>query len=318
MYVNPNRSAFGVPTFGKAPLIDLAQEWEADVVVIGVPFDQAVTFRPGTRFGSRAVRDASLRYAFFQKGTGFWDMRTETWRAQKRVVDAGDIDVIPLDYATTYENITKAVTRIVSGGALPFVIGGDHSITEPVLRGLKDSGPITIIHFDAHTDYRHEVGGQTIGHAQVIRRSLELPFVTRSVSLGIRAIRTDPADMRAMKEDGCIVATAAEIHRDGVNAIADILPRDENIYVTFDIDSLDPAFAPGTGTIETGGLNYEQARALLQAAIERNRLVGFDLVEVNPMLDTSGITATVAAQVAMDALGFAFPGPSEPARLPED
>lgn len=312
MYTNPIRSAFGVPTFGKAPIIDLNEEWDADIAVIGVPFDQSVTYRPGTRFGPKALRDASLRYAFFQSPTGYWDMRSERWRVQKRVVDAGDVDVVPLGHEASYQNITDAVKRIVSKGAFPVVLGGDHSITGPSLAGL--GRPVTLIHFDAHTDYRDHVGGQRVGHAQVIRRSFEAGSIRRVVSLGIRAIRTDPGDVRAMVEDGHTIVLASEIHEGGIGAVTPLLPSGEDVYITFDIDSLDPSLAPGTGTIEAGGLLYEQARALLQHVIENNALVGFDLVEVNPMLDPSGVTALIGAQIAMDILGFAFPGPHEPVR----
>lgn len=265
-------------------------------------------------FGPRAIRDASLRYAFFQTATGYWDMRSERWRVQKRVVDAGDVDVVPLGYEASYENVANAVKQIVSRGAFPVVLGGDHSITGPSLAGLEK--PVTLIHFDAHTDYRDNVGGQKVGHAQVIRRSFEAGTITRVVSLGIRAIRTDPGYLRAMVDDGHTVVLASEIHAQGVDAIAATLPRGEDIYITFDIDSLDPSVAPGTGTLEAGGLFYEQARALLERTIEGNRLVGFDLVEVNPMLDPVGVTALVGAQIAMDILGFAFPGAHEPVRNP--
>lgn len=314
MYTNPIRSAFGVPTFGKAPLVDLVEDWTADIAVLGVPFDQAVTYRPGARFGPRALRDASLRYAFFQSASGYWDLRSERWRVQKRVVDAGDVDVVPLGYQASYENVTNAVKHIVAKGAFPVILGGDHSITAPSLAGLGK--PVTLIHFDAHTDYRDQVGGQRIGHAQVIRRSFEVASVRRVISLGIRAIRTDPDDVRAMVKDGHAIVLASEIHAQGVESIASLLPRGEEIYITFDIDSLDPSLAPGTGTIEAGGLSYEQARALLEQVVENNTLVGFDLVEVNPMLDPAGVTALIGAQIAMDILGFAFPGAHETIRDP--
>lgn len=314
MYTNPIRSAFGVPSFGKAPLVDIDEEWDAEIAIVGVPFDQSVTYRPGARFGPRALRDASLRYAFFQSASGYWDLRSERWRVQKRVVDTGDVDVVPLGHEASYENVTNAVRRIVAKGAFPVILGGDHSITGPSLAGLGKA--VTLVHFDAHTDYRDHVGGQKVGHAQVIRRSFQAGSIRRAVSLGIRAIRTDPGDVRAMIEDGHTVVLASDIHARGVASVAPLLPRGEEIYITFDIDSLDPSLAPGTGTIESGGLFYEQARALLEQVIESNTLVGFDLVEVNPMLDPAGVTALIGAQIAMDILGFAFPGAHEPVRNP--
>lgn len=315
-YRNAARSAFGVATFGKAPLVELGEEWAADVAVLGVPFDQAVTYRPGTRFGPRAIRDMSVRYSFFARTDGsqpggYWDMRTGIWRARCSVVDCGDTEVAPLGYEQCYDNVRNSVREIVSRGAVPFVLGGDHSITLPIVQALEGKGPITVVHFDAHTDYRDHVLGVRIGHAQVIRRVAELAAVKRVISLGIRAMRTDPADVRAFKSRGNVLIPAWDIHEHGADAYARVLPEGENVYVTFDIDAMDPSIAPGTGTLEVGGLRYEQARRLLELVCTRNRIVGFDLVEVNPMLDPSNITALLAAQVALEVIGFLFPGSAE-------
>lgn len=311
MYQNPIRSAFGVSSFGKAPIASPDEDWTADIAILGAPFDQGVTFRPGTRFGPRAIRDASHRYAFFNGEGGFWDMRTETWRVQKRVVDCGDTDVVPLDADKCFANLTAAVRRIRKKRAFPVVLGGDHSITLPVLQAFDDAGKITLVHFDAHTDYRDQVGGQKIGHAQVIRRVCELPYITRAVSLGIRAIRTDASDVRDMVTRGNTIVPAWDIHHLPHADIAKRLPSGERVYVSFDIDAMDPSIAPGTGTIEVGGLWYEQARALLKAVCERNEIVGFDMVEVNPMIENIQITGILAAQITLDFLGFVFPGKKE-------
>ncbi|MSO92464.1 MAG: agmatinase [Rhodospirillales bacterium] len=311
MYQNPIRSAFGVPTFGKAPLVSPDEDWKADIAILGAPFDQAVTFRPGARFGPRAIRDAALRYAFFPAGTGYWDMRTETWRITRRVVDCGDTDVVPLDADKCFTNLTHAVRQIRKKGAFPVVLGGDHSITLPILQAFDDAGKITLVHFDAHTDYRDHVGGQRIGHAQVIRRVCELDYITRAVSLGIRAIRTEPGDVRDIVRRGNTIIPAWDIHRMPIAEIVSKLPSGERVYVTFDIDAMDPSIAPGTGTTEVGGLFYEQARALLQAVCERNEIVGFDMVEVNPMIENIQLTGLLAAQLTLDFLGFVFPGKKE-------
>ena len=315
MYQNRNRAPYGIPTFGKAPLVNIDEEWEADVAIIGVPFDQAVTFRPGARFGPRAVREAALRYAFFSTSTpGYWDIRTEQWRIQKRVVDLGDVDMVPLDHNQCYRNVTESVRAILKKGALPVTIGGDHSITLPVLQAFDEQEPFTLIHFDAHTDYRDQIGGQKIGHAQVIRRACELPWVKRCVSIGIRAMRTDPADIRDMVKRGNTVLTSHDVQTEGAEAIAvKYFPRGERVYVTFDIDCMDPSLAPGTGTVEAGGLYYEQTRQMLQSIAECNTVVGFDMVEVNPMLDVADVTALLAAQLTLDFLGFVYPGKKESA-----
>jgi agmatinase len=231
-----------------------------------------------------------------------------------RVVDCGDVDVVPLDHEKSYANVVAGVSEIRKRKAFPVILGGDHSITLPVIKAYADAGPITIVHFDAHTDYRDHVGGQPIGHAQVIRRVCELDWVKRAVSFGIRAIRTEPVDLRAMVEDGNTIVPAWEIHQKGVDGVADKIPSGERVYITFDIDSMDPSIAPGTGTIEVGGLWYEQARAILEGVCRQNEIVGFDVVEVNPMIENTQLTAILAAQVTLDTLGFIFPGRHEPVR----
>jgi agmatinase len=162
------------------------------------------------------------------------------------------------------------------------------------------------VHFDAHLDYRDDAGGVRYGHGNVLRRIHELPFVEQVVSLGIRSLRTRREDREAHAEHGNVLVPSWDIHAKGPDAIADLLPRNRNVYVTFDIDVFDPGIVPGTGTPEVGGLSYEQCRRLLELVITGNKLIGFDMVEVNPSLDVSQITALLALQVMVEAVGFVF------------
>lgn len=298
-------SFFGIPSFAKVPVAELESDWSADVGVLGVPFDQAVGFRSGTRFGPKAIRDMSVRYSFFSDGRGYYDMRSGERRGACLALDFGDVEVVPLDFETSFANVTASVKKILEGNALPLVLGGDHAISFPVLRAFEGRGPITLVHFDAHPDYRDQVGGVRFGHGSVIRRATELAWVERCVSVGIRSIRTREEDLKAMIEDGNDVIFAWDVLADPSAALAR-LPVDRDVYITFDIDSMDPGIAPGTGTPEVGGLRYEEARALLEFICARNKLVGFDLVEVNPQFDHSQITALLASQIIADVLGFAF------------
>jgi agmatinase len=159
---------------------------------------------------------------------------------------------------------------------------------------------------DAHLDYRDDAGGVRYGHGNVLRRVRELPFVEQVVALGIRSLRTRREDREAHAQDGNVLVPAWDIHTKGPDGISDLLPRNRNVYVTFDIDAFDPGIAPGTGTPEVGGLSFEQARRLLELVITGNRLVGFDLVEVNPSLDVSQITALLGLQIMVEAAGFVF------------
>lgn len=301
-------SSFGVASFLKAPLVQPDGDWTADVAFLGIPFDQATGFRTGTRFGPRAIRDISVRLASLSAGSkpGYYDLRSGETRGQCSFVDAGDVDILPLLWERDFDLTTAAVAALLKKKALPLIAGGDHSVTFPILRALAGHGPITVVQFDAHLDYRDDAGGVRYGHGNVLRRSRELPFIEKVVSIGIRSLRTRKEDREAHARDGNLIIPSWDVHAKGPDALADLLPRDRNVYVTFDIDAFDPGIVPGTGTPEVGGLTYEQGRRLLELVIGRNRLVGFDLVEVNPSLDVSQITALLAMQVMVEAIGFAF------------
>ncbi len=302
-------SPYGPATFGKSQLIDLDDDWAADVVFLGVPFDLGVGFRPGARWGPKAIRDMSVRFGSIGAGAaGFWDLRSRRTKGVCRAVDAGDVQMLPLDWEQNFEHITAAVSRIRKGNALPFVMGGDHSVTFPVLRAFEGIEPITVIHIDAHFDYRDEVMGVRYAHGNVLRRVRELPFVKRVVSVGVRSLRTRGEDVADFERDGNVCVPAWAIHEQGAGVLQGAIPTGESIYITFDIDGMDPSIAPGTGTPEMGGLDYEQARACLELSCTRNRLVGFDLVEVNPHFDPSAVTGLLSAQLMVEVLGFVFDG----------
>jgi agmatinase len=301
-------SSFGVASFLKAPIVTPDGDWSADVAFLGVPFDQATGFRTGTRFGPRAIRDISVRLSSLAADgqPGYYDLRTGKTKAQCSFVDAGDVDILPLLWERDFDQITSAVSAILKHKTLPLVAGGDHSVSFPLIRAFAEHGPLTVVQFDAHLDYRDDAMGVRYGHGNVLRRVRELPFVEKVVSLGIRSLRTRQEDREAHAADGNLIVPSWDIHDKGPDGIADLLPKDRNVYVTFDIDAFDPGLVPGTGTPEVGGLSYEQGRRLLELVITRNRLVGFDLVEVNPSLDVSQITALLAMQIMVEAVGFAF------------
>jgi agmatinase len=301
-------SSFGVASFLKAPIVTPDGDWSADVAFLGVPFDQATGFRTGTRFGPRAIRDISVRLSSLAADgqPGYYDLRTGKTKARCSFVDAGDVDILPLLWERDFDQITSAVSAILKHKTLPLVAGGDHSVSFPLIRAFAEHGPLTVVQFDAHLDYRDDAMGVRYGHGNVLRRVRELPFVEKVVSLGIRSLRTRQEDREAHAADGNLIVPSWDIHDKGPDGIADLLPKDRNVYVTFDIDAFDPGLVPGTGTPEVGGLTYEQGRRLLELVVTRNRLVGFDLVEVNPSLDVSQITALLAMQIMVEAVGFAF------------
>jgi agmatinase len=301
-------SCFGPTSFLKAPVVAPNAPWSADIAFLGIPFDQATGFRPGTRWGPKSIRDLSVRFSAISAAgqPGYFDLRTGRDRATCRIVDAGDIDVVPLLWERNFEMITEATSAILHNEALPFIAGGDHAITFPVLRALEGHGPITVIQFDAHLDYRDEAMGVRFGHGNVMRRVRELPFVERVVSIGVRSLRTRREDAEAHRSDGNVLIPAWDVHARSVEGLAASLPSGTRVYITFDIDAMDPGIAPGTGTPEVGGLEFEQARTLLEMICAKNRVVGFDLVEMNPGLDPSQITALLSVQIMVEVAGFIY------------
>ena len=308
-YKSLGLSCFGPASFLKAPIVALDGAWSADVAFLGLPFDQATGFRPGARWGPKAIRDMSVRFSAISAsgGAGYWDMRSERTRATCTIADCGDLDIVPLLWEADFDMISSGVAAILQRGAWPLIAGGDHAVTFPCVRSYDGRGPITIVHIDAHLDYRDEAMGVRYGHGNVIRRVRELEFVEQVVSLGIRSLRTRREDIEAHRKDGNVLVAAWDIHAKGVDAaVAEALPRDRQVYVTFDIDALDPAIAPGTGTPEVGGLSYEQARRIMELVFERNEVVGFDLVEVNPSYDPTQITGLLSAQLLVEAIGLRY------------
>ncbi|WP_298499808.1 agmatinase [uncultured Maritimibacter sp.] len=266
----------------------------ADVAVTGIPFDQAVTNRPGTRLGPRAIREASaLQSPDAPYGWGFDVMSAFA------IVDHGDM---PFDYAQPSEvpkRIEKHIANILAQDCAAVTLGGDHSITLPILRAhVAKHGRLALIQFDAHTDSWVDDDPNRVDHGTFVYKAVKegLIDVKHSVQIGIRTTNDDPL--------GITIIDAPEVHRIGVEAtVARIreVVGDAQAYLTFDIDALDPAYAPGTGTPVWGGLTSAQAAAILRgmAGID---VVGGDVVEVSPPFDTTGATAVAAAHVATEIL----------------
>ncbi|MGR3409226.1 MAG: agmatinase [Paracoccus sp. (in: a-proteobacteria)] len=267
-----------------------------DVAVTGMPFDQAVTHRPGTRFGPRAIREASTLQAFDAPyGWGYDPLSVLD------VIDYGDM---AFDYADTRGvpgRIEAHIGAIMDAGAAPITLGGDHSITLPILRAVAARrGPVALIQFDAHSDTWVDDDPDRIDHGTFLYKAIRQGIVDPAASVAV-GIRTDNPDTL-----GVSILDAASVHRDGVEAtlarVREVI-GDRPVYVTFDIDALDPAFAPGTGTPVWGGLASWQAAALLRglAGID---LIGGDVVEVSPPYDTTGATAIAGAHVAVELIAL--------------
>ena len=293
----------GVRTFLGAPYITNLDDVHADFAVLGVPFDEGTWGWPGERYGPRAMRESSQEYNHDLTEGFYYVDGDRTVLKGKHWVDAGDVPVMPTVPSRTDDKITEMVSKIRSKGAFPIVLGGDHSITFPILRAFDIS--VTVIHFDAHLDTWNGAPGN-LDHASWVNRSVQLPNVKKVVQVGPRGLANDQEAMGNARKAHTIIITAEQIHRKGVDWVLSQIPSAENIYITLDVDVMDPTLAPGTGTLEPDGLNFAEIDGLLKGAATKGRLVGMDIVEVNPMRDGSTRTEQTAIRLLIDTLGSAF------------
>lgn len=297
----------GIATFGKRPYVEDWSLLDADVAILGAPFDAGTQWRSGARFGPRAVREASTLFSFGHAGAYDHEDDATYLPEAVRIVDMGDADIIHTDTEGSHANIELGVRAALKAGALPVTIGGDHSINIPCIRALEGQGDIHILQIDAHLDFVDERHGVRHGHGNPMRRAAECDYVTGLTQVGIRNVSSTAkegyADARAMGSDILSVRQARALGPEGVIAH---IPKGARVYITIDIDAFCPSIAPGTGTPSHGGFLYYDVLEMLQAAANRHEIVGIDLVEVAPDYDPTGSTAILAAQVLMNLLGFIF------------
>ncbi|MCU9846916.1 agmatinase [Defluviimonas sp. WL0024] len=297
----------GIATFGKRPHVADWEAIDADVAILGAPFDFGTQFRAGARFGPRAVREASTLFSFGHAGAYDHEDDVTYLGADVRIVDIGDADIVHTDTERSHANIEAGVRAILKAGALPVVIGGDHSVNIPCIRAFDGQGPIHILQIDAHLDFVDERHGVRHGHGNPMRRAAEKDYVTGLTQLGIRNVSSTAKEgydaARAMGADILSVRQVRKLGRDGVLAR---IPKGARLYVTIDIDGFCPSIAPGTGTPSQGGFLYYEVLEILQGAALAHEIVGIDLVEVAPDYDPTGSTAILAAQLLLNFLGFVF------------
>ena len=293
----------GVRTFLGAPHVTNLEKLDADFAVLGVPFDEGTWGQPGERYGPRDMREASQEYNHDLTEGFYYIDGDRTVLKGKRWADVGDIEIWPTVPAQTNDKVTAAVKTILAHKAFPIVIGGDHSITYPSLRAFDQ--PLTLIHIDAHLDTWKGAPGN-LDHASWVLRAAQLPQITKIIQIGMRGLANDPEAMGNARKLHTQVITAEELHRHGVAWVLSQIAPTGNIYVTFDVDSMDPTLAPGTGTLEPGGLNFAEIDDLMMGIPAKGKLVGLDIMEVNPLRDSSGRTAQTAIRLMVDMLGAAF------------
>lgn len=282
-----------------------------DVAIVGVPFDGGTSYRSGTRHGPREIRSQSSlirSYSYFLKVAPFDVLN---------VADVGDVDAPPVGIEKAYEAIERDVGRIVDAGAIPLAVGGDHSISLPLLRAVvKRRGPVNLVQFDAHIDTWDDYFGGKYFHGTPFRRAIEEQLIEPGhfVQVGIRGPMYGEEDFEFHREHGITLVDIEQVKRPGglEGAVAEMRRvLTGPTYVTYDIDSVDPAFAPGTGTPEVGGLTSHEAQQLVRGLAGLD-IVGCDIVEVAPTFDGPGqITALLAANLMFEMLCVIARRPAE-------
>ena len=301
----------GISTFGKRPYVGDWSKIDADVAILGAPFDMGTQYRAGARFGPRGVRDGSTLFSFGHAGAYDHEDDCTYLGPDVRIVDIGDADIVHTDTETSHANIEAGVRAILKAGALPVVIGGDHSVNIPCINAFDedfdDQGPIHILQIDAHLDFVDVRHGVRHGHGNPMRRAAEKDYVTGITALGIRNVSSTTKEgydaARAMGDD---ILSVRQVRKLGAEGVLARLPRDARVYITIDIDGFCPSIAPGTGTPSHGGFLYYEVLEILQGVARNHDVVGIDLVEVAPDYDPAGSTSILAAQVLLNLLGFVF------------
>jgi len=293
----------GVPTFMRLPFIPFDHDRfrDVDIGLIGVPWDSGTTNRPGPRHGPRQLRDASTMIRAEHPTTGIRPFEAAN------CADLGDVGPNPASIEDTLERVTAAFKLLKGQGIRPLMAGGDHLSSLPVLRGIAADAPLGMIHFDSHTDLYHSYfGGQMYTHGTPFRRAIEEGLLDpkRVVQIGIRGTMYDAEDLDFASENGVRVIRIEDFFRRGVDDVMaearDIVGSDP-IYVSYDIDFVDPAFAPGTGTPEVGGPTSFQALEVCRH-LHGLDICGADLVEVSPPFDATGATAFLGASIMFELL----------------
>jgi guanidinobutyrase len=289
----------GLPTMMRLPLSDTAAG--LDACFVGCPIDIGTSNRSGTRHGPRQIRAESCMIRPFNMGTGAAPFES------LQVADIGDVAINTFDLKKTVQIIESAYDRILAEDCVPLTLGGDHTLTLPILRAMKKKhGPVALLHIDAHADINDTMFGEEIAHGTPFRRAFEEGLIvpTKVFQIGLRGTGYSPDDFGWSRGQGFTVVPAEECWNRSLTPLMERVREtigSHRVYISFDIDSLDPAFAPGTGTVEIAGLTTWQALEIIRACRGLD-IVGGDLVEVSPPFDPSGNTALIGANLLYEML----------------
>ena len=302
--LDANRGYSGIPTFLRSNICKNLDNINATYAVLGVPYDEGSPFVGGSRFCARSIREHSLRFG----GGAIYDIESnkEYLRdaiADNSIVDLGDIDVTPSRGDVTMAKLTNVVEKVVDQKILPIILGGDHTITYPIVRGFNK--PLHVVQFDAHIDYTKVTEGMTYTNSTSFRLLHQLDHVNSLSQVGIRSMRDHKSDVNDSLNNGSHIIKMSEIRNKGPENIWGHLPNDEDCYVSIDIDAYDMSLVPGCVSAEPNGFYFEELKSSLKSLVNKMNIVGFDFVEVNPKLDVgTNVTSYLGALTVAMFLGF--------------
>lgn len=291
----------GIASFAKYPICTDLDQLDADMCVMGIPYDQSTPYLTGSKFGPRRIREVSCHYA--RGDAGFWDpeRRMQYLEAPVKIVDGGDVDIDPMNFRQTFDNVTATVRKIISKGAIPVMMGGDHAVTYPTARALDMYDDLCVVQFDAHLDF----GLRRYTNGSPMRLISEMPHFKKMCQIGMRGLGSNTReDFQAAYDYGSVVITAREALEMGPEEVLKRIPKAKNYFVTIDIDGYDMNTAPGVGSPSPGGLNYPFETDVLEGIAKMGNVVAFDLVEVAPQYDPTGITARLGAMTMLAFMGY--------------
>ena len=294
----------GICTFGKYPYQPDWDKIEADIAILGAPFDCGSQWRSGSRMGPRGVREASTLYSFGHDGAYDHEDDIVYLKSDSTIIDIGDADIIHTDTLSSHTNIEYGVRKILSSNAIPIVIGGDHSVNIPCINAFSDTEPFHLIQIDAHLDFVDERHGVKYGHGNPMRRAAEKSYVSGLTQIGIRNVSSTAKEgYEDAKKMGSNIISVRQFRELGVSKIINQIPNNIPYYVTIDIDAFDPSIASGTGTPSHGGFLYYEILELIDLIAQKGKIIGMDLVEVAPDYDITTSTTTLAAQLLLNSIG---------------
>lgn len=303
----PPRKPFS--TFMNFPLHTDLATLEADVAILGIPYGDAYTMDEVTNDQTNAPTAVRVASARIGQALDRYDFDFDGPLLDEkpiRVVDCGDVPGDPTDLRGHYRRAEQAARMILDRGALLITIGGDHGVPIPVFRALEGRGPITLVHVDAHLDWRDEVNGVREGYSSPIRRASEMPWIKGIYQIGIGGTGSARAgEVKDARAHGAEIITSWEVHEKGMGAVLARIPSGGKFYLTIDADGVDPTVMPAVAGPAPGGLLYHQMRELIHGLVKKGRIIGMDIVEITPARDLNEITSIVAGRFIRNLIGTA-------------